>query len=144
MLVKGSLGSLSLSFSPCCRASVSCLSRLKGEKKSEDTRKGQVKGRGRIARRGLCPSLRDVSEAPGARLRSHRAHMGLMVPLWGLKDCWMPDDIMTDGNVSVRNGRGGLRRSPNNNVTNVSFSQRCPLPSPSARPNFPSSSIIPR
>lgn len=32
---------------------------------------------------------------------------------------------MTDGNVSLNSSE--LRRPPNNNVTNVSFSQRCPL-----------------
>lgn len=82
----------------------------KKERKSVKWRKrGDTRGWGTRRRAVERPSLRDVNVAPGARLRRQRAHMGFAdrTQFWGkgwkggLKGRWMPDDIMTDGNVSV-------------------------------------------
>lgn len=68
----------------------------------EEKRKKERNVRVRGVMRELRPSLRDVSVAPDARLREQCAHMGFTDRTSrSLKNDWMPDDIMTDGNVSV-------------------------------------------
>lgn len=83
----------------------------------------------------MCPSLGNVSEAPGARLRSRHAHMGFRNGGDGARLRWRVERLV-DGR-RYHDGWGTSvcrqpRRPSNNNVTNVSSHLRysfCPLSS---------------